>query len=245
MMAHWIFLSPHPDDVVYSCGGLIWELTARGDRIDIWTLFDADPPEGALSSYAEGLHARWNAGREAMSVRRSEDEHACKRLDVTVFHFSFPECIYRRDTSSGDWHIHGDEDLFQPLSDADGVWVNRLAERLRESLSKNTNLVSPLSMGGHIDHRLTRAAAEKIELPLWYYADYPYAARENIRMREWIGRAKVSFCLRISGPGLKAWQEASAAYRSQISTFWADQDSLFSAFDLYQKNGGGCCLWRF
>jgi hypothetical protein len=31
-MKTWIFLSAHFDDVVLSAGGLVWELTQRGDR---------------------------------------------------------------------------------------------------------------------------------------------------------------------------------------------------------------------
>lgn len=243
-MGHWIFLSPHPDDVVYSCGGFIWEHKADGEKIEVWTLFDGDPPKGPLSPYAETLHARWKTGRRAMSIRRREDRAACTLLGVKARHLRIPECIYRRNPSKGEWRIHQDAELFQPLAAEDTEWVDLVAGSLRDSLPENTNLVSPLGIGGHVDHRLARKAAEKLGAAVWYYADYPYAASENMNLKDWIDPATASLCRCISAPALATWQDAAAAYTSQISTFWRDRDQLDSSFERYQKSGGGGCLWR-
>ncbi|NTV35511.1 MAG: PIG-L family deacetylase, partial [Anaerolineaceae bacterium] len=73
---HWIFLSPHFDDAVFSCGGLIYEQVQQGDQVEIWTICAGDLPEGQLSPFAEELHARWTTGRETISSRAAEDQLA-------------------------------------------------------------------------------------------------------------------------------------------------------------------------
>ena len=83
-MPHWIFISPHPDDAVYSCGGFIWEQLADGEKVEIWTLFAADPPKDGSSAYAQELHARWKTGQNAMAVRRSEDRAACAGVGASL-----------------------------------------------------------------------------------------------------------------------------------------------------------------
>ncbi|MBA4379671.1 MAG: PIG-L family deacetylase, partial [Anaerolinea sp.] len=55
----WIYISPHLDDAVLSCGGLIWEQSHAGTQVEIWTVCTGDPPEGPLSPFAEVLHAEW------------------------------------------------------------------------------------------------------------------------------------------------------------------------------------------
>jgi len=53
-MKTWTFLSAHFDDVVLSAGGLVWELTRRGERAEIWTICAGDPPANP---------ATWKVGR--------------------------------------------------------------------------------------------------------------------------------------------------------------------------------------
>jgi LmbE family N-acetylglucosaminyl deacetylase len=48
----WIYLSPHFDDAVLSCGGLIFEQARQGIPIEIWTIFAGNPPPGPLSMFA-------------------------------------------------------------------------------------------------------------------------------------------------------------------------------------------------
>jgi len=38
----WIYISPHFDDAVLSCGGLIWEQTHKGITVEIWTVCAGD-----------------------------------------------------------------------------------------------------------------------------------------------------------------------------------------------------------
>ncbi len=225
---HWIYLSPHIDDAVLSCGGLIYEQTRAGDTVQVWTFFTADPPPGPLlSQFAQELHERWGGGRQAYALRRAEDVQACALLGAKACHFDLPECIYRR-LPDGEPVIHQRDDLWRPHHPGEQPLVEQVAAILRREAPGAARLVSPLTAGGHVDHRIVRAAAEAARLDLFYYADYPYAAQPEfgVRLSDWIGPDWQMYARPVSPDGLAAWQAAAEAYRSQLSSFWSSVDEL-------------------
>ncbi len=236
----WIYLSPHLDDVALSTGGFIWEQARRGASVQIWTLFAGHPPPGPLSPFAESLHSRWGTGREAMEQRRKEDIIACQRLGADHRHFPFPDCIYRRSPITGEPLYASEEALWSPIHADEAPLIDRLQQLLQENLPGKAQLVCPLALGGHVDHRLTRAAAERLGNPLVYYADYPYALETE---HPTAPKGYAPTCFRISSEGLRAWLEAVAAYQSQISTFWKSSAEMREALQAYCNDRGGVKLW--
>ncbi len=240
----WIYLSPHLDDVALSCGGLVKEQTQSGLDVGIWTICAGDPPPGPLSPFAESLHDRWQSGAEAMVLRRSEDSTACSILGASNRHFPIPDCIYRRvgpDNSPG---YSSEESLFGPLHHGESALISKLSHELSSTLPQHANVVCPLTLGGHVDHVLTRKAAEKTGRYLWYYEDYPYVEKDpdyflNLRQAGWESQV-----FEVSKLGLTAWEAAVAAHASQISTFWADLDSMKKAIRKKYKLENGIRLWR-
>jgi LmbE family N-acetylglucosaminyl deacetylase len=242
-MQKWIYLSPHLDDVAISCGGLVWEQVRAGDRVEIWTLCTGDPPPGPLSTFAQELHFRWQTGREAASIRRLEDRHACLELGATWRHLSIPDCIYRTDAQGN--HLYTSEQaLFGDLQAADSELVEKASCVITERLTDQDNLVSPLAIGNHVDHQLTRAAAEAVGRPLWYYADYPYTHErpEEIQKLSLTGWEVESFP--VSEDALQAWARAVSAHQSQISSFWSGGEELLAELRAYRGQMDGVRLWR-
>jgi LmbE family N-acetylglucosaminyl deacetylase len=240
----WIYLSPHLDDIALSCGGLVWEQANSGDHPSIWTLCAGDPPEGELSPFAESLHRRWNTGREAVAIRRFEDEQACARLSAAYHHFSIPDCIYRKSFLDGCHLYTSEEAIFGMLDPVEQPLLEKISNEIGQLAPVDAALVCPLTIGGHVDHRLVRAAAELLGRPLWYYADYPYVEQfvEQIPALMPDGCKKVLWT--VSGVGMRAWFDAAAAHRSQIGTFWQDITTMKTALQHYSQENGGIPLWR-
>ena len=72
-MKNWVFLSAHFDDVVLSVGGLVWELSHAGDRVEIWTICAGDPPaDMPLTEYGHLLHEFWSIGEDVPRKRSLE-----------------------------------------------------------------------------------------------------------------------------------------------------------------------------
>jgi len=239
-----IFLSPHLDDAVYSCGGIIHELTTQDFSVEVWSIFTADPLEGSLSPFAQSLHARWKEKANPSWIRREEDKRALNFLSGTFRHLSYPDCIYRRNAQTNEPIIKNNEDLFSEEYVVENELVQNLAKDLKSRLPDFADIICPLGMGGHIDHRVTRLAAEQLGRPLWFYADYPYAAKDPAMVNAFLPNNAEPELQEISAAGVDAWLKAIACYPSQISSFWASLDEMEKAVREYASLPIGRTLWH-
>lgn len=239
----WIYLSPHFDDIAFSCGGLVWEQVNSGHEVSIWTICAAFAPPGPLSPFASSLHKRWGTDRDAVKHRREEDQLSSQRMGAVNRYFSIPDAIYRVSPIDGQFLYSSESELFGELHPHESELVNSLRGELDLALPPDCQLVCPLAIGGHVDHRLVRSAVQGLGRPLWYYADYPYLVNMVEDQREMITGFR-SETFRVSAAGLAAWKDVVAAHTSQISTFWSDLDQMRSAIQNYWQQFEGVRLWQ-
>jgi LmbE family N-acetylglucosaminyl deacetylase len=240
----WIYLSPHFDDIALSCGGLVWEQSQAGDTASIWTVCAGKPPSGELSPFAQELHTRWQTEQEATEERRLEDLLSCLSLGASSRHFNIPDCIYRRHPQTSEFLYASEAALNGPLHPADTQVMALLQAKLKPLISNDMVVVSPLGLGKHVDHQLSRLALEGLGCASWYFQDYPYVLHSS----EQVGRLEADGWTRrifpISDQGLAAWQDSIAIHASQISTFWPDETAMRQAISDYFHWNHGVCLWR-
>ena len=210
----WIYISPHLDDAVLSCGGLIFEQTRQGIPVEIWTIFAGDAPAGPLSPLALRCHADWGISdvHELVAARRIEDLEAAAIVGAEIAHFGLPDCIYRR--SPGGEALYPDE-VFVPVHPIEAGLDSDIAAALASELEPEDILVAPLAIGNHVDHVLTRHSAERLDRSLLYYADIPYVLRFPEALGPFTARME-STLHSVSKEGLIAWIEGSAAYKTQM-----------------------------
>jgi LmbE family N-acetylglucosaminyl deacetylase len=240
---YWVYLSPHFDDAVLSCGGLIWEQIQSGDQVEIWTLCAGKPPQNQpLTAFAEEKHRVWNTGPAVIDLRRAEDEAACAVVGAQPRYWTLPDCIYRR-LPNGDALVNGNSGLWAPVHPGEIPLVKRLRAWLRRSLPAGCELVCPLTLGNHIDHRLTRAAVEGLRRPVYYYADFPYVAGLLEPVPAGLPPTGL-YSEKITPDGLKAWQNGIAAYVSQVDDLFGSQTVMREKIEAFWQTGGGSTLWR-
>jgi len=246
MVMKWIFLSPHLDDIAFSCGGLVWDLVNNGHHLEIWTICAGDPSEEDLSPFALEKHRSWGLGLDAVQIRREEDQKACQIIGAAPRYFSYLDCIYRK-PPEGEFYYPAEGDIFGGLDPREADLIERLSNQLLEELPDDARVVAPLGIGNHVDHELTRKAANRLGIPLTFYADYPYA-------REVDGKEILDFMdcsldwqyeeVPVSETGLEKWILAAKAYRSQISTFWENDEDLGLQIKEFSDFLGRFKLWR-
>ncbi len=232
------FLSPHPDDAVLSCGGWIQQLAVLGAQPCILTVFGGDPHDSvSLSPFAQQLHARWLLGDHAPAARRAEDQAAGLRLATEVLQLMLPEAIYRTDQHGQ--HLYASEEaIFGEVHDPE--WITRAAELIRTfvaalSEEAHARLVVPLTAGHHVDHQIARLAAERLPFDLIYYEDYPYAETPDRMAHVWGASEWASDTIELSDRALAAKIGAFLQYRSQISTFFRDDDEVAQRIRAYAE----------
>jgi LmbE family N-acetylglucosaminyl deacetylase len=237
-----IYIGPHLDDVVLSCGGQIYEETQRGHTVLVVTVMAGDPP-GILSGYAQQLHQRWELSSDATAARRQEDIRACALLGADTAHWHIPDCIYRFDPTTGDPLYDSDEALFGPVHPADYGLIDEIAIRVA-TLPPADRIVIPLTVGHHVDHQLTRQAAERsLKRQFQYFEDFPYIQTQGsldfLLPDQW---ESISFPLTSVALTIKI--DAILTYRSQLSTFFVDRADLERQVITYAASVGGERTWR-
>ncbi len=175
-----IFLSPHPDDAALSCGGTIYQLAKSDQRPIVITLFGGDRSSDApLSDFARDLQARWQLTDDAPAARRDEDRAALDRLAAFLIQLPFADCIYRVDPITRQPVYDSEAAIFGSIRDAE--ITDRVTEAIRSKIAtiqtsgSTAKILVPLTAGQHVDHLIARAAAERLNQPLIYYEDFPYA----------------------------------------------------------------------
>ncbi|MBI4769843.1 MAG: PIG-L family deacetylase [Chloroflexi bacterium] len=209
-MTRRLYLSPHFDDAILSCGGLIHRQRARGEPVTVVTLCAGYPPAGPLSAFARELHANWGQPPDVVGARRAEDREVLARRGVGVVHGDTPDAIYRR---VGDqFPYHDNATLFGALHPAELAALRAEWQRTLQALHPNRGQVqvfAPLAIGNHVDHQWVRALALALQQNgwrVWFYEDYPYAEQAGAAQaaRAWFGAGK--------------WQSRSYAVDVQVKT---------------------------
>jgi LmbE family N-acetylglucosaminyl deacetylase len=227
-----LYLSPHLDDAILSCGGLIFAQLQAGERVGVLTLCAGSPFPGALSPLAQQYESAWGESGEGMAARRAENAAILSSWGVESWECSVQDAIYRAD--NGVAYYDTRSDLFREPRPQDAAallpfWEARVRD-LAEGQAPNILLYAPLGVGGHVDHELARRLGQRMGEVGWrvcFYEDYPYieleaggvqAAQARFGMHTWTSRTVAIDVL--------AKIEAVRGYHTQIGRVFGSEKDL-------------------
>ncbi|WP_395359085.1 PIG-L deacetylase family protein [Streptomyces sp. YH02] len=186
-----LVLSPHLDDAVLSCGGLLgW--AGRRAPVTVASLFtEAAPPPYTLSARRYLKRVGAEDAEELFAERRAEDRRVLERLDVRCRHVGLVDGLFRRlprprpgtERLAGLLpevaHVYPTDTLHLSrgrVSPLDAETLRLVGATVDELLPRRSGglVLAPLGVGGHADHLLVRTAAEESGRPVVYYSDFPY-----------------------------------------------------------------------
>lgn len=154
-----LFISPHLDDVVFSCAARILREVGAGAKVTVATVF----------SHARPRSESW--GEYVM--RREEDRHALRLLGAK------PVWLGLFDAPCRNPFYNSFRRIILETAPGDSENVQIIRTKINQLLSELTPdaLYLPLGVGTHIDHRLVFAACSSLATtcPRYYYEDLPYA----------------------------------------------------------------------
>jgi LmbE family N-acetylglucosaminyl deacetylase len=250
-----VFLSPHLDDAVLSCGGLICSQVLAGTRVLVLTIFAGEPRLAGFSPLAAELHLRWGHTENPVAARRQEDRCAASLLGAEFLHLGYLDAIYRADDAG--FVYLSDDGLFGSPHGSDEDLASKIATSLSsiDTLEQAT-LFAPLAVGNHVDHQLVRdavLAARNLSRRAVFYEDYPYVEQPGYLTRalERIGGAGWKAEVQpLAEECFQAKLEAIAAYRSQLATLFGGAEIMIRrvrdyARTLSSDRGYGERYWRF
>jgi len=237
-----IFISPHLDDAVLSCGGTLAQLAQLRAEVLLVTVFTADQREDApLSRLAQQFHTEWGGDGKPYRMRRQEDRTVAEHLGFKYKWLDFLPASYRYREI-----LHFDEFYstgFDPETDAS-------FEQVRDALSRviaehpDAIVFAPLGLGYHRDHLLVYQALEEVKSKkptvgkYYYYEDYPYAATANLQKRlSELGSDMKSLSIDISDT-LEERVHMIRMYASQVRGLFSDPEQVFDKVLAYATRVG-------
>ncbi|MGF4043365.1 PIG-L deacetylase family protein [Paenarthrobacter nitroguajacolicus] len=190
--APWLFLSPHLDDAVLSCGALI-EAQAQGRQIIVATLFtESTPPPHTRAAGSFMRQCTVLDAGELFQARQAEDRAVLQDMGVQSIHLGEVDALFRRRRKppilgSSAWErllpelthryptyrfdialgriAKGDQQLIRQLrGDVAGLMAQTKAELL----------FCPAGVGKHVDHLITREVGKGHPENVVMYSDFPY-----------------------------------------------------------------------
>ncbi len=233
-----LFLSPHLDDVVFSCGGLAALLTDAGWHTIMATVFTRTIMPATGFALACQLDKGLPAEADYMGLRRQEDLDAAAIIGFGAVHWmDLPEAPHRGYASA--------PALFGDVLPDDAI-APEIVRALQEMQTtwEPSLVLGPQGLGNHVDHQLTLRAALQVFPPdhLAFYRDTPYA------MRQPLARSLVTApdCVVGIGAGLDRKVAAASAYVSQVGFQFGGVLQLGEALRGFAvAEGGGVAAERF
>lgn len=219
-------VSPHFDDAVLSCAGLI----AGAGASTVLTVFSGGPPRaGQISSWDR--RCGFTVGDDVMAARAAEDAAALACLGAKPAALGFSQ--YRAAVPNWARFVVARTIRYVRLHSSGGRLVGRIASALDEQLQTigATSCAAPLGVA-HPDHRITALACLEVarrrpHIRWLIYEDMPYSVRSpSGRERALSGLARAGFTLSPvnfeleQGPARK--HAALQCYRSQLEALGDD-----------------------
>jgi LmbE family N-acetylglucosaminyl deacetylase len=236
-IAH-IYLSPHLDDAVLSCGGTIHRQTRAGEGVLVVNVCAGVPDYRNLSPFAREKHAVWGDPVDVVATRRAEDRQALAALGAQAVYWEYLDAIYR--SADGRTLYPSLKALFGELDPADAELVERLAGDITALCEAHSGamIYAPLAVGGHVDHQLVRTAALRLVQrgqQVWFYEDFPYAwwdpegVQEALRDLEVLGDWECEVWPIDVEPKIRA----IARYQTQIADLFGTEELMAEAVREY------------
>lgn len=185
------FISPHLDDAVLSCGGLLTYLSLK-TKVRVVTVFtQASSDPCTLSAKAYLGQCGFKDARRIFEERKKEDRKALGKLGIEAIHLDFKDALWRKKDNMG-WfrqriarsvpefgHVYPTY-RFHVISGRVSGWDAELLENIKKELislflsQKRSVVFCPLGLGNHVDHVIVRDIAFGIFDRVILWSDFPY-----------------------------------------------------------------------
>ncbi len=189
-----VIMSPHLDDAVLSCGALLAHLVGNCPVTVVTVFTQAAPPPWSLPARRQLRAIDVTDVDDFYQQRRAEDTKVLADVGAAVVHLGLRDAMFRRVGDTAGRHLFPKRWPAYPTfrfdiargriarSDAGlPAEVGALVGQVVRDAGAEVVFV-PLGVGRHVDHMITRRAAEYLptaRLRAVYYSDFPYSEKAD------------------------------------------------------------------
>ncbi len=156
-----LLLSPHADDIAYSIGGIVAQLSQRAN-LRLMTIFGHSGwvlPQTTCEQSADAISTERELEDREYCVRRSIDYDLLHCSDSFVMGYDTTT-----ELSTSATEDPRTESIVDLIRNAVTCWMPEV-------------VLAPCGLGGHVDHQIVRFAADALDrVQVLYYEDIPYSS---------------------------------------------------------------------
>lgn len=186
-----VYLSPHLDDAILSCGSLINKQKRHKESVLIITIFAGIPQKDYKLSRSISKFIKESGSRSSTDFCRTrikEDIDAIKLLNISFKHLNFLDAIYRKNLL-GDFFYANFSKIFSIYADKSDIVKESIYRVIKGDLKETSIIYCPISIGKHIDHIITRQVGNLLESQgqniLFYEDIYTLDYNVNLYLRRY------------------------------------------------------------
>lgn len=174
---NFYFISPHIDDVIFSCGAFFNKLASEGKKIGLINIFTKGDPVYQTRFNRKYLNkCGFDNVEKFFEARKKEEESLSSQTDASIFNLDFIDA---------GWRFRDEELIFRTNDDDfDISTVDKIAEKIAgiiKPANSKTLVFLPIGVGRHIDHLMTRSLNRYFGPgDIVYYAEFPYILRHQL-----------------------------------------------------------------
>lgn len=227
-MTRYIFVSPHYDDAILSCGGTIAGLCEQGAMCSVVTAFGGGPDlQYRLSAVAREYLAEdlgqnveditFSSCGDLLRIREEEDKRACVQVGNVVRQvLTFPDAIYRG-TQAGAYYAT-ESDLFGKIDEQDRIELEHMLFDVFINMHKEGDYWFFPALSQHIDHRIIHRVGWQMfkqGMEISFFEEFPY----RLAMETFFLPSLVPCCISVLNQMQKK-RNAVLKYNSQLSSLF-------------------------
>ena len=185
-----VFVSPHHDDAILSCGGLISYLSKRTKVIVINVFTDGGDNPYSLSAKKFLELNNYKDAKKLFKARRTEDSKVFGSININPVNLGFLTGLFRKKENPTflerilgkllpellciypTFYLHLKKGK---IAKEDQELLIKLHRKLKEIIKSESLVFCPLGVGNHTDHIVVREVCSNNFSKVVYWTDFPYS----------------------------------------------------------------------
>ncbi len=225
-----LIISPHYDDAVGSCAGMIIE-DKNEVQYTIMTIF-SQILYNKCSDFAKYLHEDvWRI--KDKNVRKKENDEACLIIGAHHIEAPFFDAIYRKKDDI--WLYPCNGDIFKGINKKDDIDI--IKNYIQTYIGMYDEIYFPSGVGEHVDHMILASIGKdflKKHNNIYFYLDFSYEEKERcisdeLKMKKYY----------ISDYAQSIKEQAITKYQSQINMIFQSIKQIHNFYAKYYNDDLG------
>lgn len=215
----YIFLSPHLDDAILSCGNLIARLSSKGKKIIVITVFTGTSKVASPQATDFVKICGYTNAKKLFQIRKLEDINACKILGTHYVHLKYIDAAWRC-FDNKPIYTSTEKQYSGKVSYRDSLLTNKIKREIDRLIVRYNNpvLFAPLGVGNHVDHLIVNKVAKKISIDKFFWEDFPYNRHGKNIIKFWISNKDYNFAFLSDNTFNHKKIKAVKQYKTQIKS---------------------------